>query len=617
MSELTISIENVGGIDSVDCTLSDELNVVTGPNSSNKTSFLEAVAFGLGRSTVPIKNDADTARVELSLDGETIVRTATETGHGIEIDGHCWIDDGDDIELFEQFACLFEFSTVRSAVRNNENFEDVLKGPMDIDALEAEREGKIVEKNELQTEIEAQADVETRLEDRKRELDAKRETAVELEATLDELRDKQRTITDDEELEELQETRSHLVTRRRDYRSQIENYEDAIDRLTDQIAEVEAELEEARETVAEYDVESLESEKASIRDDLDEITNRLDILQSVLTANREMQSSPYTGVLGQQHGLTGDTVTCWACGTESTAEEFDETITQLTELIEADKDRRAEYEPRLEEINAQLDAIDEAHRRVDTLESKKRSLEEQLEERRDSLETNREQIADLEDEIDRVEDQIAQKEAEQESETSDLTDEIESTRIELHSVQTDIERLESTIDDLEAARQDRERNRERIESLRDEIRTLTERIENLEQRLQTQFNEAMDELIELLEYEAIERVWLDGNFDLIVAREENGVTRQDTIYNLSESEREMVGLVLALAGYIAYDVADTVPVLVIDTLGAFDAERATGLLEYFADESPLLVTALLPDNEAVLAGSELEYGSVNPKQLTP
>ncbi|MCW8173609.1 hypothetical protein D8S78_23410 [Natrialba swarupiae] len=191
------------------------------------------------------------------------------------------------------------------------------------------------------------------------------------------------------------------------------------------------------------------------------------------------------------------------------------------------------------------------------------------------LETNREQIADLEDEIDRVEDQIAQKEAEQESETSDLTDEIESTRIELHSVQTDIERLESTIDDLEAARQDRERNRERIESLRDEIRTLTERIENLEQRLQTQFNEAMDELIELLEYEAIERVWLDGNFDLIVAREENGVTRQDTIYNLSESEREM-GLVLALAGYIAYDVADTVPVLVIDTLGAFDAERATG-----------------------------------------
>ncbi|MEY7851065.1 archaea-specific SMC-related protein [Natrarchaeobius sp. A-rgal3] len=617
MSELTLSIENVGGIDSVDCTLTDELNVVTGPNSSNKTSFLEAVAFGLGRSTVPIKNDAETARVELSLDGETVVRTATQTGHGLEIDGEGWIDDPEDIELFEQFACLFEFSTVRSAVRNDENFEDVLKGPMDIDALEAERERKIVEKNELATEIESQANVEEQIAARKRELETKRETAVELEAALDDLRDKQREITDDEEFEELQETRSQLVTRREDYRTQIENYEDAIDRLADQIADIEAELEEARETVSEYDAESLESEKASIRDDLDEITNRLDILQSVLTANREMQSSAYTGVLGQQHGLTGDTITCWACGNEATAEEFDETVADLTELIEADKERRAEYEPRLREINEQIDAVDEARRRVETLESKKRSLEEQLEDRRDSLETNREQIEALEAEIESTEEQLTRKEAEQENETSDLTDEIESTRVELHSVQTDIERLESTIDDLEADREERERNRERIESLRDEIHTLTERIENLEQRLQTQFNEAMDELIELLEYEAIERVWLDGNFDLIVAREEDGVTRQDTIHNLSESEREMVGLVLALAGYIAYDVADAVPILVIDTLGAFDAERATGLLEYFTDESPLLITALLPDNEAVLAQSDLEYDSVNPKQLTP
>ncbi|MCW8173610.1 hypothetical protein D8S78_23415 [Natrialba swarupiae] len=365
MSELTISIENVGGIDSVDCTLSDELNVVTGPNSSNKTSFLEAVAFGLGRSTVPIKNDADTARVELSLDGETIVRTATETGHGIEIDGDCWIDDGDDIELFEQFACLFEFSTVRSAVRNNENFEDVLKGPMDIDALEAEREGKIVEKTNCKRKSRPR---------RTSKRDWRTENGNSRRNAKPPSNSRRHSTSCGTNSGRSPTTRNSRSFRKRDRNS---SPDDGIIARRSKITRTRSIVSPTRSRRSKPNSRRpvrpsrVRRRVTRGREGLDQGRSRRDHQPSrypPISADRK----PGDAIVAihrrprQQHGLTGDTVTCWACGTESTAEEFDETITQLTELIEADKDRRAEYEPRLEEINAQLDAIDEAHRRVDT-----------------------------------------------------------------------------------------------------------------------------------------------------------------------------------------------------------------------------------------------------------
>jgi len=70
--------------------------------------------------------------------------------------------------------------------------------------------------------------------------------------------------------------------------AQIEQLETAIDRLEDRKHEISAELEEAREAVEETDIESLKQKRKSVRSELDDVTKRLDVLQSVLTANREM-----------------------------------------------------------------------------------------------------------------------------------------------------------------------------------------------------------------------------------------------------------------------------------------------------------------------------------------
>jgi hypothetical protein len=56
----------------------------------------------------------------------------------------------------------------------------------------------------------------------------------------------------------------------------------------------------------------------------------------------------------------------------------------------------------------------------------------------------------------------------------------------------------------------------------------------------------------------------------------------------------MIGLVLGLAGYLAYDTHDIAPVLVLDSLGAFDSERTERLVDYFADRTDVLLAAVHP-----------------------
>lgn len=70
--------------------------------------------------------------------------------------------------------------------------------------------------------------------------------------------------------------------------------------------------------------------------------------------------------------------------------------------------------------------------------------------------------------------------------------------------------------------------------------------------------------------------------------------------HLSESEREVTGLVFALAGYRVHEVYEQVPFMLLDSLEAIDAERIADLVEYFSTYSDFLIVALLPDDAEAL-----------------
>ena len=152
----------------------------------------------------------------------------------------------------------------------------------------------------------------------------------------------------------------------------------------------------------------------------------------------------------------------------------------------------------------------------------------------------------------------------------------------------------------------------RREEINDEIESLRTKIERIEQQAIEEFNDHMDTVLELLEYGNLERIWLERTetevregrrkvtksvFDLHIVRQSTGgTTYEDTVEHLSESEREVTGLIFALAGYLAHNVYETVPFMLLDSLEAIDSNRIATLIEYFGEYSDYLVVALLPED---------------------
>jgi hypothetical protein len=90
-------------------------------------------------------------------------------------------------------------------------------------------------------------------------------------------------------------------------------------------------------------------------------------------------------------------------------------------------------------------------------------------------------------------------------------------------------------------------------------------------------------------------------FDFHIIRQtDSGMTFEDRVENLSESERKVTGLILALAGYLAHEVYETVPFMLLDSIEAIDSDRIVTLVEYFEEYTEYFVVALLPEDAAAL-----------------
>lgn len=595
MTRLELDVENIGGIGRQRITFEEETTLIAGPNATNKTSLLRAIAFGLGAELTPLKSGADSATVQLTIGERSVERRLTRTEAGIETAGGAWVEDPEAAMLVDRFATLLAENPLRTAVARDQPVDDLLKEPMDVDAMEAERATLLTEKREKTEQLDELDDVDSRLDAREAELAEQREHIADLEARLESLHEQHAAATGpDDHLQQLREQRADLLSERERRSERIEELETAIDRLDERIESVEAELATAREAVAKEDIQQLKSERAQITEELSTVTDRIEVLQSVLTANREMLDSEFTGALGCETDLLEEEVTCWSCGDPTDVDAVEATVERLRELIERDKRRKAEREPEVSALTEEIEAAREARRRVDDLETELSDLRTRRENRRESLERKREALSETRRQLAELDRRITAAETDTATERSTLAERIEDTRVDIETTRRDIEQLEAACEELRKQVSRRDELREALTELTERIRTLTERIENIETHLREEFNAAMDDLLEELAFERIDRVWLDGDFELVIAREVDGSVREDSLSHLAESEREMIGLVLGLAGFLAYDVDQHTPLLVIDSLSAFDAERAGRLISYFAGKTALLLAAVHP-----------------------
>lgn len=613
---LSVTAENIGGIDRTSVRLEPGVNVLEGRNATNRTSLLQAImaAFGSERST--LKGDADEGRVEVEAGDASVSRRLRRQNGSVVFEGEAFLEDP---ELADLFAFLLASNPARNGGKRGEDLRELIMRPIDTAEIRARIRSLEAEKREIDEELaeldafEAErSDLETERAEIERTIETREATIEELQAELDAAEGDPEALTaEGEDVDALQSARAEL---------------EEIDFDLETERETRDELEAERERVGE-ELEGLEdggdaAERLAGRlDELRERKRALDAtigdLQSVITFNEDRLAEGGLDLDGgERRGeavtdrLVEDAITCWTCGSAVERADVSETLERLRALHEAKLDERRDLEDRIDDLaereatrREEAERRERLERRLESIESELDSTAQRIDSLREARETQRETVEALETDVDR-----------EGALESVLETQRELTQVELERDRhaDRLREVEARLDELDERLAQRDSLESRRECVDEELQDLRGRVDRIEADAVDSFNEHMDAILGILEYANIERVWIerrgdpgpDGGrsaFELHVVRTaDDGTTYEDTVDHLSESEREVTGLVFALAGFLAHEVYETVPVMLLDSLEAIDSDRISDLVAYFEEYVDCLVVALLPEDAAAL-----------------
>jgi chromosome segregation ATPase len=621
---------NIGGIDETSVTLEPGINVLAGRNATNRTSFLRALIATLGGTDVSLKGNEDEGEAVLEFGNEEYRRTLRRQNGQLQFDGDPYDPEATAGHLF---AFLLEDNEARQAVVQKDDLREVIMRPVDRANLEAQIRELTERKREIDDElerleslkdrktdlVERRSQLEDELEETEAELEDKRKELESMDRPLSESKDIENQL--DDALDDLKAAESDLD----DVEFRLETERESLDALRSERAEVEEELESFGEEPDEK-LEGLSAEIDRLRDHKRSLDATTSQLQRIIQFNQQMldgDRQDVQNVLGATpddvtQQLVEDTVICWTCGSEVERSSIEDTVSALQDLREEKATERNEIQATLEDRKDEKNELEQAKRQ-------RRKLERRLDELEDEIEQRQGTIADLEDRRDELESQVEELEAT----VADLEEEEQSEVLAVHravnELEFECERIESELQDIEETIEETETEIARIgdleaerESINTELTDLRTRIERLETEAVEAFNEHMETVLDVLAYDNIDRIWIERTeetvregrrkvtrslFDLHVVRTtESGTAYEDTVEHLSESEREVTGLVFALAGYLVHDVHEDMPFMLLDSLEAIDSDRIARLIEYFEEYTPYLVVALLPEDAAALDG---------------
>ncbi|WP_181691906.1 archaea-specific SMC-related protein [Natronomonas sp. LN261] len=630
-----LSVRNIGGIDDTSVTFTPGVSVLAGENATNRTSLLQAIMAALGSDNVSMKGDADSASVEITIDGEAYAREFTRQGSTVIADGEPYLEDP---TLAELFAFLLESNEARRAVATNDDLRDLIMRPVDTDEIQRRIERHVRKRNETETELEELDGLKDRLpslEEERTRLEAAIEeaksgladTEAELEArdaNVEQTREEKAEL--EERLTDLRSKRSELE----DIRYELETERESLEAARTRKRELEAEFEELPETPM-GEIEERKARIEGLREQKRGLESEINEVQSVIRFNQDMLDDDDGDLLdaleppadGGDGGeltdelLPDETVTCWTCGSDVPHEQIETTVTRLQELSQRKLGEINEIEDRLDDLTDEVRALEEQQRRRERLQRQRSTLEAELADSESAIERLTDRRETLQAEIEALEAEIESLEDDSYEEILDIHKEANQYEYELGRLEGELEDLESEIARIEGRLDAESELRQRREELTAEIGDLRTRIDRIEKQAIEGFNDHMASVLDILGYSNLERIWLErveqevregrrkvtkSVFELHIVRQtDSGVTYEDTIDHLSESEREVTGLVFALAGYLAHEVYETVPFMLLDSLEAIDSDRIAALVEYVEGFSEYLVVALLPEDAAALS----------------
>ncbi|SIR75477.1 AAA domain-containing protein [Haladaptatus litoreus] len=630
-----LSATNIGGIDHTSVTFSPGVTVLTGRNATNRTSFLQAIMAALGSERASLKGDADEGSVELTIGDETYTRTLTRQNGTVVTSGEPYLDDP---EIADLFAFLLESNEARRAVARGDDLRDLIMRPVDTEAIQADIEQLTTEKRQIDDELEELKSLKHKLpsleekrtrlkeeiEEKRAALETKETELEEADSDVSETRKEQNEL--EEKLDELRETRSTLE----DVRFKIGTEEDSIEALQDELEDLESEQAELPDGSTDPATD-FEEELQTLRERKRQLDSTVNELQTIVQFNEEMlegtspnirtalqstTESDSDGSLTDQLVADTETVVCWTCGSEVEKQKIESTLDQLRSLRQEKLDERSELNAEMGELEEEKSELKAQQQERQQIEQRLQQLETELDDRTAKLDDLRDERGTITEEIDTLEQEVEELEQEDYSEVLDLHREANQLEFELERLETDLDDVEAEISDIENQLIEQEQLEDQRAQIQDELTDLRTRIDDIEANAVEQFNEHMASMLELLDYANLDRIWIERTdqevregrrkvtksvFNLHVIRTtDSASTYEDTIDHLSESEREVTGLVFALAGYLVHDVYDRVPFILLDSLEAIDSDRIATLVEYFSEYAGYLVAALLPEDAAAL-----------------
>ncbi|MFB6134299.1 MAG: archaea-specific SMC-related protein [Halanaeroarchaeum sp.] len=600
-TDVSVSVQNVGGIETADITIEPGCTILTGENATNRTSVLRALGGVLGGSSATVKSDAQSGSVSLTIDWETYERTYSRNGETVVPEGTPYTRSETIVDLF---VTVLNDNPIRQAVERADDLHDVLMQPIDTEEIEHTLEEKRTERDRLDDRIERVADRREdlpALEERRSSLNADIEAIddelASLRSSLDELEERTTQSGEDDLIQTLESRQQALAEK--------EHQRDAVDAEIDRL---EAEIEEltpieSPETDLARELERVEETLRTQRDSVQSIEDEIHSLTTIVSFNEDLLSGDDTPLPGSGGEVTArlgpdetQSIECWTCGSTVERQAIEDRLDDLRSIVSDKRSRR-------DDVTAQVRELERRHRELEQRIEDRRSrretlsrLEAEAADARDRRERLSDDIETLRSEIDQLQrtaehDEVADSAALERFEAiNDLEYERGQLEQQLADVTTEIESIES-LPEVESLRAERA-------AVADEIDRLRNRIATVEDEVVESFNEHMDEVLEILDYENIARVWLekktrgaDGDrsvsFDLHIVRETGGGrVYDDRVDHLSESEREVIGLLAALAGYLAHDVYEEVPFILLDSLEAIDNDRLSKLIEYFDEYVP-------------------------------
>jgi DNA repair exonuclease SbcCD ATPase subunit len=628
---VTVTVENLGGIDETELGFEPGTTVLTGRNATNRTSLLRAVMAALGSDQASIKADAEAGRVALELGGQTYTRTFERRNGTVLTGGDPYLEDPKDVELAELFAFLLESNEARRAVARGEDLRELIMRPVDTEAIEAEIQRAMRERTRIDDELDELDELADRLptlEHRRQDLNSEvEEVETELEEKRAELEAAEASAdagSGDQSAGEA--AMQELQTERNEFKrvgQRLETERESVEALESELETFRTELEDLP---APGEGERIESRIETLRERQSRLDGVVTELQSIIEFNEKLLEGSDGAVSRILDDEAVDAPTaellpdaeqetvCWTCGSTVDTGEIEAAIDRLRDLRQ---DTLAERSAVREEIGDLTDTQrerEERRKKRNRLERRIERTESELTERAERIEELETELAEREARIDELETEVASRQADEQDELLELNRAVNELEFEHERLQDDLAEVEGEIEEIRSRLERRDQLEADREAVAGELRELRERIERIERDAVERFNEHMAEVLEILDYENLDRIWIDrrtddgeSRFDLQIVRSDAaGTVFQDSVAHLSESEREVTGLVFALAGYLVHEVHEVVPVMLLDSIEAIDSERIAALLEYVSEYAESIIVALLPE-DATAVDDDYQY----------